>query len=225
MEMPAWLFLGLALSALTLAGICARYLVHGDFDILQALLIKFLSVNLMVCFLEICLALHRDRVEQRIEHWRAFEAETGRLPLAAFLASPAPLSRLFLPITWADAWAVYAQLDRSYADRRSFGYNIDFANGFLVPVPTLALYASYSTGILPALVAGMIGMMLYWQLLYGTLVYWIGFFGANLQDGISRRHLYVVVLGVNSQWVLYGLLGIHVSIQLILKGDYGVLGL
>jgi len=224
MEVPVWLFAGLVLSALTLTGTCARYWVHGDFDVIHALLILFLSMNLMVCYLEICLALHRDYVDQRIEHWSDFELETGRASIVAFLASTVPISRLFLSITWADLWAIYSQMDRSYADRRSYGYNIDFANGFLVPIPTLILYVSYSIDILPALATGIIGVMLYWQLLHGTLVYWIGFFGANLQDGVNRLHLYVVVLGLNSQWVFFGLLGIYVSIQMILRGDYSVFG-
>ncbi|MCY3996137.1 MAG: hypothetical protein OXF07_08350 [Rhodobacter sp.] len=223
-ETPIWLFAGLVLSALTLTGVCARNWVHGDFSVIHALLVLFLSVNLMVCYLEICLALCRDYVDQRIGYWRDFELETGRSSIVAFLASRVPLSRLLLPITWADLWAIYSQMDRSYADRRSYGYNIDFANGFLVPVPTLILYLAYSVDILPAPVTGIIGVMLYWQLVHGTLVYWIGFFGANLQGGTNRRYLYFVVLGLNSQWVFFGLLGIHVSIQMILNGDYSVFG-
>jgi len=222
--MPAGLFIGLVLVALTLAGIGFRYRVHGDFDVIHALLILFLSINLVVCYLETCLFLNRDYVEQRIGYWHDFRLETGRTPVIAFFASRFPLSRLLQPSLWADLWATYSQLDRSYADRRSYGHNIDIANGFLMPFPILILYVAYSIAIVPAFVAGVIGVMVYWQLMYGTLVYWIGYFLSDTQDGISRRHLYIFILGMNSQWVLYSLLGLHVSIHMILDKDYSVLG-
>ena len=65
---------------------------------------------------------------------------------------------------WADVWAAYAQYDGSYADRRTYGYNIDIANGFATPVPTLILYAAFTFDFLPSVVAGIIGAMVFWQL-------------------------------------------------------------
>ena len=47
-----------------------------------------------------------------------------------------------------------AQYDGSYADRRTYGFNVDIANGFATPVPTLILYAAYSVDLIPALAAG-----------------------------------------------------------------------
>ncbi len=224
LAIPAGLFIGLVLVALTLAGIGFRYRIHGDFDVIHALLILFLSMNLVVCYLEICLFLNRDYVERRIGYWRDFQLETGRTPALAFFASRFPLSRLLRPSLWADLWATYSQFDPSYADRRSYGHNIDIANGFLMPIPILVLYAAYSIEIVPAFAAGIIGAVIYWQLMYGALVYWIGYFLSNAQDGISRRDLYIVILGTNSQWVLYSLLGLHASIHMILHQDYRILG-
>ena len=224
LAIPAGLFVGMVLMVLTLVGIGIHYCIHDSFDIIQAILILFLSINIVVCYLEICLLIQQDYVDERIEHWRNFVLDTGRSPIIFFLTSKIPLSRAFLPNIWADLWAIYLQLDESYVNRFSYGYNVDIANGFLVPIPTIILYISYSFGIIPAQIVGIIGVMLYWQLLYGTLVYWNSFFMKNLQKKTDKLNLYIIVLGFNSQWVLYSLLGLYVSIQMIVNNDYSILG-
>jgi len=101
---------------------------------------------------------------------------------------------------------------------------VDIANGFLTPVPMLILYTAYTFDVLPAVVAGMVGAMLFWQLTYGTSVYWVSFFGANRQARISRRDMFVYIWALNCPWVLFALLGLYASIRLIVDGDYSVLG-
>ncbi len=126
--------------------------------------------------------------------------------------------------TWADVWATYSQFDNSYADRRTYGYNVDIANGFVTPVPTLILFAACTVDFLPALVAGILGAMMFWQLIYGTSVYWVSFFLAKRQSHISQRDMHIYIWALNCPWVLFALLGLYVSTRLILNGNYGVLG-
>lgn len=224
LAIPALLFTALVIALLTLAGIGARYWVRGDFDIIHALLILFFSVNLWICFWEVCLFLKRDYVERRAEYWRERQRETGRKPAIEFLTGNVPLRRVLSPTVWADVWATYSQIDASYADRRTYGYNVDIANGFVTPVPMLILYAAFTFDILSALVAGIIGAMLFWQLAYATSVYWVSFFGAGRHARIGRKDLYIYIWALNSPWVLFALLGLYVSIRLIVNGDYSVLG-
>ena len=127
-----------------LGGIGARYGLRGDVDAIHVLLSLFFSVNLLVCYWEICLFFRRDRVETRAEYWRARRRETGRSPVVEFLRRRVPLARIASPTLWADVWATYSQYDGSYADRRTFGFNVDIANGFATPVPTLILWAAYT---------------------------------------------------------------------------------
>ena len=47
-------------------------------------------------------------------------------------------------------WAFYTLYDGSYTDRRTYGFNIDIANGFFTLVPTLVLYAAFTVAFLPA---------------------------------------------------------------------------
>ena len=224
LAIPVVLFTVLVIAILTLVGIGTRYWTRGDFNVIHALLILFLSINLVICYWEVCLFLRRDYIERRTEYWRKRWRETGRKPATEFLTAKIPLTRVLSPTVWADVWATYSQFDGSYADRRTYGYNVDIANGFVTPVPTLILYAAFTFDMMPALVAGIIGVILFWQLTYMTSVYWVSFFSANRQTRISRGDMYIYIWGMNSPWVLFALLGLYVSIRLIVNGDYSVLG-
>ena len=212
------------IAVLALAGIGARYWARGDFDLIHALLSLFFSANLVVCYWEICLFLKRDYIEKRAEYWGDRRRETGRSPVAEFIAGRVALTRIASPAHWADVWATYSQYDGSYADRRTYGFNVDIANGFATPIPTLILYAAYTFDLMPALAAGIVGAMLFWQLTYMTSVYWVSFFVAQRQARISRREKYTLIYALNCPWVLFALLGLYVSIRLIADGDYSVLG-
>ena len=221
---PAGLLAVLIVAALVFAGIAGRYWARGDFDVIHILLSLFFSVNLVICFWEMCLFFRRDYVEKRAEYWDERRRRTGRTPAFEFLAHKVPLTRLASPTLWADVWATYCQYDSSYADRRTFGFNVDIANGFVTPIPTLILYAAFTCDLMPALVAGIIGTMLFWQLTYMTSVYWVSFFVANRQERITWREKYIYIYAANCPWVLFALLGLYVSISLIVNGDYSVLG-
>lgn len=214
----------LAIALLLLAGVGIRYSVHGDLNVVHGLLSLFFSTNLVICYWEACLFLRRDYIETRADYWRRWQSDTGRTPAIEFLTARVPLRQALSPTVWADVWATYSQFDGSFADRRTFGFSGDVANGFFTPVPTLILYATFTIGFLPAVVAGIIGVMLFWQWVYVTSVYWVSFFVAGRHRRISRGELYGYIGAMNAPWVLFALLGLYVSVHLILDGNYGVLG-
>ena len=188
------------------------------------LLSLFFSTNLLICYCETCLFRQLDYIRQRAEYWRQRREETGRSPVVEFLATEVPLTKILSPTVWADVWAFYSLYDGSYTDRRTYGFNIDIANGFFTPVPTLALYAAFTVAFLPALFAGILGVMLFWQWAYATSVYIMSFFVAGRHKLISRADVSIYIWGANASWVLFPLLGLYVSIRLIVDGDYSVLG-
>lgn len=224
LRVPAGLFAALVVAVLALLGIGARYYAHGDLNLIHSLLSLFFSINLLVCYWEVCLFFRRDHIEKRTDYWRQRQRETGLAPAGEFLASRVPLTRILSPTVWADAWATYAQYDGSYADRRSFGFNVDIGNGFVTPVPTLILYAAYTFDFLPALYAGILGAMLFWQWTYATSLYCVSFFVAKRQTRISRLQTFIFIIVINSFWVLCALLGLYVSVCLTMDGNYSVLG-
>ena len=223
-SLPAGLFAALLVSVLALFGMGTRYYTHGDLNLIHSVLSLFFSINLLVCYWEICLFFRRDYIERRTDYWSERQRETGRTPAGEFLASRVPLTRILSPTVWADAWATYAQYDNSYADRRTFGFNVDIGNGFVTPLPTVILYAAYTFDFLPALHAGILGAMVFWQWIYATTLYCVSFFVAKRQTRISRLQTFIFIIVINSFWVLCALLGLYVSIRLILDGNYSVLG-
>ncbi|MXY98092.1 MAG: hypothetical protein F4Z29_10175 [Gemmatimonadetes bacterium] len=222
--MAPGLFAALAVVLLAMLGIGTRYYVFGDLNVIHSLLSLFFSANLLVCYWEICLFLKRDYIEERTEYWRARQRETGRTPAVEFLLTRVPLRRILAPTVWADVWATYSQIDGSFSDRRTWGFNVDVANGFFTPLPTLVLYTALTLNIMPAVLAGMLGLVLSWQWAYATSVYGVSFFMAGRHRLITRTELLGYVGVLNAPWVLFGLLGMYVSARLILDGDYRVLG-
>lgn len=210
-------------AVLTAAGISVRYWVNGHLNAIYCALSLFFSVNLLICYWEVCLFRQQDLIRQRAEHWRRWREETGRTPAVEFLTAEIPLTRILSPAVAADAWATYSLYDGSYTDRRSYGFNIDIANGFFTAVPSLVLYAAFTVAFLPALVAGILGVMLFWQWVYATSVYLASFFVAGRHKLIRRADVAIYIWGFNSGWVVCGLLGLYVSIRLIVDGDYTVL--
>lgn len=225
LTVPVALVVAVLVAGGTLAGILARLQTNGELNVIHSLFCLFFSVNLLICYWEICLFFLREKIGARAAYWREMQGRTGRSPAHGFFATRIRLTQVLSPAVWADAWAAYCYYDDSYADRRTFGFNVDIANGFVTPVPTLVLYVAFTVGYPSALVAGMIGLMLFWQWVYMTSTYLVSFFVARRHTLVSRRDMYIYIVAINSFWILCALLGLYVSIALIVNGDYRVLGL
>ena len=222
--LPAGVLAGLVIAVLAVPGIGGRWYLHGDFNVIHALFSLFFSTNLLICYWEMCLYFRRDYIGTRAEYWRRRRRETGRTPAIEFLTSRMPLRRFLSPTVGADVWGAYSTIDPSYSDRSTLAFNVDVGNGFVTPLPTLFLYAAYTLEFVPAVVAGIVGAMLFWQWAYVSSLYWVSFLvaGRQNQSHVSRGELYVYVGVLNAIWVLFGVFGMYVSIRLILEGGYGM---
>ena len=158
--MAAGLFAALVVMLLTLAGNCTRYNLNGDLNVVHGLLSMFFSTNLLICYWEICRFFKRDYIETPTEYWRRWQKETGRIPAVEFHTTRVPLRRILSPAVWADVWATYSLFDGSFSDRRTWGFNAAVANGFQTLVPTLCVYAACTVDFMPAVLAGILGLML-----------------------------------------------------------------
>lgn len=222
---PAGVITVVAIALLALPGLGVRYLLQGDLNVFQGLLTLFFSISLVICYWEMCLFFRRDYIEERAEFWRRRWGDTGKTPAVEFLTTSVPLNRVLSPTVWSDVWATYSMFDSAYADRNTYGFNIDIANGFATPAPTLILYVIYAAGLLPAVAAGILGAMLFWQWVYASSLYLVSFFVGQKQTRITRREFYTYIFSLNAIWVLMPMLGLYVSVRLILDGDYRVLGM
>ena len=166
----------LVIAALAGAGMGTGYLAHGHLNAWYCPLSFFFSINMVICYWEACLipAVRRHRKARRL----LARASTGRSAAAEFLATRVPLRHCVSPTLWADICGTYALYDGSYADGRTYGFNADVVNGFFTGVPTLVLHTSLTIAFLPAVFAGILGVMLFWQWTDMTAVYNVSFFSA-----------------------------------------------
>ena len=135
---------------------------------------------------------------------------------------PIPVLRYFSFRVWAPVWSGYALFDEGYADKRSFGYNIDVGNGFSTLIPATLFAFGMTFHVLPARVLGIIGVIIFWQMFYGTVVYFFQYLNNRRYEGHSLRDVLVVVGVSNVAWLVVPVWGLKVSIDLIMDGTYAV---
>ena len=221
--MPVWLFSAVVVAVLAGAGIGLSYALRGDVSVAYCVLSLFLSLNLLISYWELALGLRQDLIAARAAYWRGRRAETGRSPALAFLATRISVAQMPTLDGWADVWAAYASYDGSYLDRRSYGFNADFANGLVLVLPSFFLYVALTVHWLSPTVIGILGAMLFWHWLYSGSVYWLSFFGSGGHRSISRGEVFAYVWLPTAPWVLASMVGVYVSIRLIVDGNYSVL--
>lgn len=223
-SLPAGIVAGIEIVILTVLSIGVHYILYGSVNILFCLVSLFLSINLLICFWEICLYLRRDYIQERNTYWRERQERTGKLATGEILSARVSRQNLFSFTFWSDIWATYSLYDGSYADRRTFGFNVDVGNGFATLIPSLILHIGFSINVIPASVIGILGVMMFWQWTYCTSLYWGSFFVAGRQKLISKKDMYIYIWGTNAPWVIFSLIGLYASIRLVLDGSYAVFG-
>ena len=195
---------------------------HGVCDPTQIALAFFLVVNLMITWWEIALFIRQDEIQEEYNGLR--EPYRGREMDAVMevFRRPIPLLRVFSFSEWTWIWSTYSLFDPGYSDRRSFGYNIDVGNGFTTLIPATLFAFGMTFHFIPARGLGILGVIIFWQMFYGTSVYFFQFFNNGRQKGHSVRDIVLFVGVSNVLWWVFPLLGLWASIQLVLDGSYAV---
>jgi hypothetical protein len=196
--------------------------VHGVYSATQIGLAFFLVINVMIAWWEIALFVRQDQI--RSEYEAIKEPYRGRemTRIAEIFARPIPLFRVLSFSQWTTIWSSYSLFDPGYSDRRSYGYNIDVGNGFTTLIPATLFAFGMTFEMMPARILGIIGVILFWQMFYGTAVYFFQFFNNGRHKGHSLRDLLLFVGITNLMWFIFPIWGLSASIRLILDGSYSV---
>jgi hypothetical protein len=222
--MRVWHVVALAVAAGTAVPVALHHEQTGTWNVHQAGLAFFLWLNFIIALWEICLflrvgAIEREHVRLRTEY-RGRELDAVR----RFFGERVTLSRAFSPTLWAGIWSSYSLFDESYADRKSFGFWVDTGNGFVTLVPTALFLYGMTFPLLPARVLGIVGLLVFYQMWYGTLVYFASFVFNKRYVGHTRGNLALFVGLSNGLWLTFPVWGMIVAITLVTTGSYGVLG-
>ena len=195
---------------------------HGVFNLLQASLALFAAINAWICICEIALLTGWSRVQEQFKAFRVTHGEWTLPPV--FLFQRVTLAEVFSVQYWTIMWSTYCALDPAYADTTSFGFCVDVGNGVTTLLPTIIFAAGMTaqSALLPAKWLGMVGLISFYQELYGTCLYFF-------QYCFNRKYAHVptalslgVVVPANGIWMAFPLLGMWASARLILDGNYSI---
>lgn len=188
---------------------------------LHASLALFLAIDVLICIWEIILFFYIGKIQDEFAgKKKKYEPGTvGRV----FLFENASLSEVLSPSYWTQVWSTYALADRCYADIHSFGWNVDVGNGFSMLIPTVifAVGMCLQEELMPARVLGVIGLPMFYQQLYGTLVYFMQYMiNKRWQDHASSNlQIFLMVIVPNIIWVIFPSIGVYASVKLILADE------
>ncbi len=223
--LPVWLVVTTVTVVGTAVPVALHYQQHGVFNVHQIALAFFFWLNAIIACWEICLFLRIDQIER--EHPRLVETYRGREldGVIAFFRSGIPLTELFSPSRWAAVWSSYTLFDDSYADRKSYGFFIDIGNGFSTLIPSLVFIYGITFEVIPARALGIIGLLASYQMLYGTILYFVSFIFNKRHHGHTPGNLAVFVGLTNFLWTVFPVWGMAVSIWMIYQDSFAIFGL
>jgi hypothetical protein len=207
-------------AGLTALHVGVHWSVHGLVSWPQAVLACFLVINLLVNLWELVLHFEADRVRREYEETRGRYRGREALRAAEYFTASVPLARLLSPRTWTGVWSSYALYDRGYADKRSFGWNIDVGNAWSTIAPATVFAWGMTFELMPARLLGALGIAVFWQMFYGTAVYFFQFFNNRNHVGHSPASILAVVGATNGLWFVFPLWALWLCVGMIETNSY-----
>lgn len=200
---------------------------NGVFDATCTSLFFFCALNTLICLWEMALGANISKIERDYRELR--ETYKGRAleGVLAFFMTPVGAGDLFSGAFWSRVWSTYSLYDPSYQNRESFGFFIDVGNGWSSVLPSVlfpvAMVRGLPLGIGPQAV-GLVAICSFWQMFYGTVVYFLSFFFNGRYRGLHWGEVAGFVGVSNGLWFFFPLLGIYASARIVLDNDYSVFG-
>jgi hypothetical protein len=192
-------------------------------------LLFFNNLNILIALCEIALGTHIRLIQEDFQklQQRYGAPHNHQVSAAlAFLTLPVPWNRLFDGKVWSLMWSTYSLYDPSYQNQESFGFFIDVGNGWSTIPPCLLLNVAMT---LPQyapspLWVGCIGLASYWQILYGTIIYFVSFIFNRRYQGFRIAEIAGFVGVSNGIWFVFPLTGIYACVAILNSKDFSVFG-
>ena len=222
LAVPSWVVMVAVLVGGTAMHMGLHYRAHGVVNSHHAVLSAFLVLNVLVNFWELGLLACADQV--KAEYLATKGPYRGRemVRIGEVFQHRIPIGRLLSFREWTGIWSGYALFDPGYAERHSFGFNIDVWNAITTLIPATLFAFSMTYGLVPPRALGIIGVAMFWQMFFGTIVYFFQFFFARRHVGHGWKNVAIFVGSTNGLWFIFPLWGIGVSVVLIYQSSYAV---
>lgn len=223
-RMRVWHLILLFLFGVTGSVVGIHYAIHGFLHGVHIAMSFFMVLNLLICVWEWALFFRIDKTKRESEGYlREFDDRKSR-PAINFMNEKAALPGIFRLSFWSRVWSSYAMFDGSYADKRTFGWAIDVGNGISTFIPSLVVLLGMTFHFLSARILGIVGLILCYQMTYGTVIYWLSFVAAERYKRLRLGEKMMFIVGTNAPWFSFGVLGIYVSIRFIVEDSFRVIG-
>lgn len=221
---PVFVYLLAVVAIGTAIPIYYHYQLHAVFNVHHALQAFFLWLNTNIAYWEICLLVRRDQVNALYRrHVGPYKGRSMYRAAEIMMYRVSPRA-LFHPSLWADVWAMYSLMDKSYASKKTFGFWIDVGNGFSTLLPCLGILAGMTWDLVSARTLGVVLLLFSYQMWYGTVVYMAGYLLNRRYEGHTKFEVGLFVLFTNGFWATLPLHGMYVALQLIYSNAFTVLG-
>ena len=135
-----------------------------------------------------------------------------------------------IPKQWKILWIVstssydlpYAYAGpHSYSDQTTWGFFVDVGNGFTTLIPTVLFATCMTWPLLPARVVGVMGILKFYQEMYGTIIYFFSFCLNKRYEDKPAAQVYLIIVS-NSIWIVGPMAGLYASYLLLDKNDFSV---
>jgi len=189
-------------------------------------LLFFNNLNILISLIEIALGNHIAFIKKDyLYRKKLYEGKEWQGALA-FLAQPLSLSTLFSGEKWAVMWSSYALWDPSYQNQESFGFFIDVGNGWST-IPTCVLWnlaILFPTQVQASwehawLLVGVLGCGSYWQVMYGTIIYFASYFYNGRHVGKPFVEAIGFVSIANGIWIFFPVFALYAMIIILRDQD------
>jgi len=182
-------------------------------------LLFFNNLNIFIAMCEIALGIHIMKVKAEYKELREKYKGKEKSACVAFLFHPLTVAEVFSLQTWTLMWSTYSLYDPSYQNHETFGFFIDFGNGLSTIPPSLMMtYAILFPHQINSFVVGCVGLAMYWQKMYGTIIYLLSFVYNKRYVGFPAMEVAGFVAVINSVWIFFPCIGLYLCILMLKDG-------
>jgi len=188
-------------------------------------LLFFNNLNIFIAICEICLGYQITFIQLDYRNLQETYRAGGREWEAVWdlMVMPLTFRQLFDTTTWARMWSTYALFDPSYQNHESFGFFIDVGNGWTTIGPCVLLnVAMLRPDWVNPLWVGCVTIAAYWQMLYGTIIYFLSFLFNRRYIGHKPLPIASFVTGSNGIWIIFPGMAIYAAVVILRDGNFNI---
>lgn len=187
-------------------------------------IVAFTWINFMIALWEIAMHVRIRLIERQSAQFLHEYSGNELRRVLEFFNARITLRDVFKPDTWAEVWSSYSLFDSAYADSRSFGFWVDSGNGFSTIIPSLVFIYGLALQVLDPRILGILGIIIFWQMLYGTVIYFWAYIYRRQYVGHKLSNLIAFIAGANGLWMIFPIWALWVCGTLIMEQSYAVIG-